>query len=41
MFIWGAIATTLGAIKTPQQLIGVRFLLGIFEAGFSVRFTSG
>ncbi|KAH8892590.1 MFS general substrate transporter [Thozetella sp. PMI_491] len=35
MFLWGAIATTLAAVQTPTQLIAVRFVLGLFEAGFS------
>jgi MFS family permease len=38
MFLWGAIATTLAAVRTPTQLIAVRFVLGLFEAGFSVSY---
>lgn len=36
MVLWGAVAACLGAVKNTKQLIGLRVLLGIFEAGFSV-----
>lgn len=36
MALWGAVAAALGAVQTTKQLIGMRFLLGVFEAGFSV-----
>lgn len=36
MFLWGAVAALLSLVQTPAQLIGVRFLLGVFEAGFTV-----
>lgn len=36
MILWGAVAAAMSAIQTTSQLIAVRFVLGIFEAGFSV-----
>lgn len=36
MFLWGAVAALLALVRTPAQLIGLRFLLGVFEAGFTV-----
>ena len=36
MVLWGAIAAAMAAIQTTTQLIAMRFVLGIFEAGFSV-----
>lgn len=33
--LWGAIAAAMGAVQSWQQLAGVRFCLGIIEAGFS------
>lgn len=38
-FAWGAVAALIGAVTTQAQLIGLRFLLGVFEAGFSVSIT--
>lgn len=38
MVLWGAACAVLAACQTWQQLVGLRFLLGIAEAGFSVRF---
>lgn len=35
MIFWGTISALLALVKTPAQLIGVRFLLGVAEAGFS------
>lgn len=35
MVLWGSVVAVLAAVKTPAQLLGVRFLLGIMEAGFS------
>lgn len=35
MFLWGAVAALMALVKTPAQLLGVRFLLGVMEAGFS------
>lgn len=35
MILWGAVSASLAAVQTPAQLIAVRFVLGIFEAGFS------
>ncbi|KAI6126502.1 MFS general substrate transporter [Pisolithus sp. B1] len=34
MFAWGIIMTFMGLVKSYPQLAGVRFLLGIAEAGF-------
>ncbi|KAI1074543.1 MFS general substrate transporter [Whalleya microplaca] len=33
MFAWGAITMGVGGTKTSEQVTGVRFLLGVFEAG--------
>lgn len=35
MVLWGIVATCLGAVQNTAQLIGLRVLLGVFEAGFS------
>jgi MFS family permease len=35
MILWGTVAAAMSAVKTPAQLIAMRFLLGIMEAGFS------
>lgn len=35
MFSWGVIAACMGAMQTRGQLYALRFLLGLFEAGFS------
>lgn len=35
MLLWGAVAALMSLVKTPAQLLGMRFLLGIMEAGFS------
>ncbi|KAL2834162.1 major facilitator superfamily domain-containing protein [Aspergillus pseudoustus] len=35
MFLWGTCAACLGAVKTTSQLLAIRFLLGLFEAGFA------
>ena len=35
MVLWGTVATLMALVKTPAQLIGMRFLLGVMEAGFS------
>ena len=37
MFLWGTVAALLACVTKPAHLIGLRFLLGVFEAGFSVR----
>lgn len=37
MVLWGIVAASMAAVQTPTQLIVLRFLLGIFEAGFGVR----
>ncbi|PPQ68912.1 hypothetical protein CVT26_001849 [Gymnopilus dilepis] len=34
-FVWGAVAACMGAVKSWQSLAGIRFLLGITEAGFA------
>ncbi|KAK7446295.1 hypothetical protein VKT23_014501 [Stygiomarasmius scandens] len=34
-FIWGAIAAAMGAVNSWQALAGVRFALGVVEAGFA------
>lgn len=36
MFAWGSVAALIGAVRHQGQLIALRFLLGVFEAGFSV-----
>lgn len=33
--VWGAIATTMAAIRTPEHFYAVRFLLGVAEGGFA------
>ncbi|KAF2812537.1 pantothenate transporter liz1 [Mytilinidion resinicola] len=35
MICWGTVAASMSAVETPAQLLGVRFVLGIMEAGFS------
>lgn len=35
-FAWGSVAALIGAVRNQGQLIALRFLLGVFEAGFSV-----
>lgn len=35
-FAWGAMAALIGIVQNYQQLLALRFLLGVFEAGFSV-----
>lgn len=35
MILWGTVATLMTLVKTPAQLLGMRFLLGVMEAGFS------
>ena len=35
VFLWGGVVACLAAINTPAQLLAVRFLLGIAEAGYS------
>ncbi|KAK7183277.1 hypothetical protein DPSP01_011782 [Paraphaeosphaeria sporulosa] len=35
MVLWGTVATLMALVKTPAQLLGMRFLLGMMEAGFS------
>ncbi|KAF4759656.1 hypothetical protein HAV15_008057 [Penicillium sp. str.  len=34
-FAWGSVAALIGAVRNQGQLIALRFLLGVFEAGFS------
>ena len=36
MILWGVVCASIGSVKTWQQLVAARFLLGIAEAGFSV-----
>lgn len=36
MFFWGICAAFIGAVQTTRQLLAIRFLLGLFEAGFAV-----
>jgi MFS family permease len=36
MVFWGAVCALVGIVKTWEQLVGLRFVLGIAEAGFSV-----
>lgn len=36
MVFWGVMCMLLGIIKTWEQLVGLRLILGIAEAGFSV-----
>ncbi|KAJ5977916.1 hypothetical protein N7501_001258 [Penicillium viridicatum] len=33
-FAWGSVAALIGAVRNQGQLIALRFLLGVFEAGF-------
>lgn len=33
--LWGTVATCMGAARNYKDLIAMRFLLGIFEAGFA------
>lgn len=35
-FGWGSVAALLGVVQHESHLIALRFLLGVFEAGFSV-----
>ena len=35
MILWGTVVAILAVVKTPAQLLGLRFLLGVMEAGFS------
>jgi len=35
MFLWGICAALMALVNTPAQLLGMRFLLGVMEAGFS------
>ncbi|OJJ08815.1 hypothetical protein ASPVEDRAFT_145300 [Aspergillus versicolor CBS 583.65] len=35
MLLWGSVCAILAAVQTWQQLVAMRFLLGIAEAGFS------
>ncbi|KAJ4304745.1 hypothetical protein N0V90_000272 [Kalmusia sp. IMI 367209] len=35
MLLWGSVAALMSLVKTPAQLLGMRFLLGVMEAGFS------
>ena len=37
MLFWGASCAVIAATQTWRQLVGLRFLLGVAEAGFSVR----
>lgn len=36
MVFWGTMCALLGIVETWEQLVGLRFVLGIAEAGFSV-----
>lgn len=36
MILWGTVCATMAAVKTWKQLVAVRFVLGVAEAGFSV-----
>lgn len=36
MIFWGASCAVIAAAQTWTQLVGLRFLLGVAEAGFSV-----
>lgn len=38
MVFWGASCAIIAVVQTWKQLVGLRFLLGIAEAGFSVRY---
>jgi MFS family permease len=35
MVFWGSVSALMALVKTPAQLIAVRFVLGVTEAGFS------
>lgn len=35
VFLWGGVVACLAAIQTPAQLLAIRFVLGIAEAGYS------
>lgn len=35
MVFWGTVSALMALVKTPTQLIAVRFVLGVTEAGFS------
>jgi MFS family permease len=35
MVLWGTVVALTALVKTPAQLIGMRFLLGVTQAGFS------
>ncbi|KAJ5356546.1 hypothetical protein N7517_011155, partial [Penicillium concentricum] len=35
-FAWGTVAALIGAVRHQSQLVALRFLLGVFEAGFRV-----
>jgi hypothetical protein len=35
MVLWGSVSALMALVKTPAQLIAVRFVLGVTEAGFS------
>lgn len=35
MFLWGIVVACMGAAQSARHLYALRFLLGIFEAGFS------
>lgn len=35
MVLWGTVSALMALVKTPAQLIAVRFVLGVTEAGFS------
>ncbi|PLB55492.1 pantothenate transporter liz1 [Aspergillus steynii IBT 23096] len=35
MICWGAVCAAVGSVKTWQQLVAARFILGVAEAGFS------
>jgi MFS family permease len=35
-FAWGSVAALIGISRHQSHLIALRFLLGVFEAGFSV-----
>ncbi|NHV25887.1 MFS transporter [Burkholderia sp. D-99] len=34
MFMWGLVSATMAFVRTPTEFYVVRFLLGVFEAGF-------
>jgi MFS family permease len=35
MVLWGSVAALMALVQTPAQLHGMRFLLGVMEAGLS------